>query len=96
MNIAIIPARGGSKRIPRKNIKIFCGKPIIAWPIIAADYSRLRMRCSRGVQHDPGAAGIRRPCMGIDATHHESWILASASQPRTDRGLHAVLLLPLL
>lgn len=30
MNIAIIPARGGSKRIPRKNIKNFCGKPMIA------------------------------------------------------------------
>jgi CMP-N-acetylneuraminic acid synthetase len=28
MKIAIIPARGGSKRIPRKNIKEFCGKPI--------------------------------------------------------------------
>ncbi len=36
MNIAIIPARGGSKRIPRKNIKLFCGKPMIAYPIIAA------------------------------------------------------------
>ena len=36
MNIAIIPARGGSKRIPRKNIKLFCGKPMIAWPIEAA------------------------------------------------------------
>ena len=29
MNVAIIPARGGSKRIPRKNIKIFSGKPMI-------------------------------------------------------------------
>jgi pseudaminic acid cytidylyltransferase len=35
-NIAIIPARGGSKRIPGKNIKDFCGKPIIAWSIGAA------------------------------------------------------------
>lgn len=34
--IAIIPARGGSKRIPRKNIKEFCGKPIIAYSIQAA------------------------------------------------------------
>jgi pseudaminic acid cytidylyltransferase len=34
--IAIIPARGGSKRIPRKNIKFFCGKPMIAWSIEAA------------------------------------------------------------
>ena len=34
--IAIIPARGGSKRIPRKNIKLFHGKPIIAYSIEAA------------------------------------------------------------
>jgi len=36
MKIAIIPARGGSKRIPRKNIKEFCGKPMIAHSILAA------------------------------------------------------------
>lgn len=36
MNLAIIPARGGSKRIPRKNIKLFHGKPIIAYSIEAA------------------------------------------------------------
>lgn len=35
-NIAIIPARGGSKRIPRKNIKPFLGKPVIAYSIEAA------------------------------------------------------------
>lgn len=36
MNIAIIPARGGSKRILRKNIRHFCGKPIIAYSIETA------------------------------------------------------------
>lgn len=36
MRLAVIPARGGSKRIPRKNIKMFCGKPMIAWSIEAA------------------------------------------------------------
>lgn len=36
MNVAIIPARGGSKRIPRKNIKIFLDKPIIAYSIAEA------------------------------------------------------------
>ncbi|WP_413786724.1 cytidylyltransferase domain-containing protein, partial [Psychrobacter immobilis] len=35
-NIAVIPARGGSKRIPRKNVKEFCGKPMIAYSIEAA------------------------------------------------------------
>jgi len=41
MNVAIIPARGGSKRIPGKNIKPFCGKPIIAYSIAAAHQSYL-------------------------------------------------------
>lgn len=34
--VAVIPARGGSKRIPRKNIRPFFGRPMIAWPIAAA------------------------------------------------------------
>ena len=41
MNIAIIPARGGSKRIPKKNIRDFCGKPIIAHSIELALESNL-------------------------------------------------------
>lgn len=41
MNIAIIPARGGSKRIPGKNIKMFAGKPLIAYSIEAAKESGL-------------------------------------------------------
>ncbi len=41
MNIAVIPARGGSKRIPKKNIKLFYGKPLIAWSIEAAIKSQL-------------------------------------------------------
>ena len=36
MNICVIPARGGSKRIPRKNIREFNGRPMIAWSITAA------------------------------------------------------------
>lgn len=36
MKLAIIPARGGSKRIPRKNIKLFAGKPMISYAIEAA------------------------------------------------------------
>jgi N-acylneuraminate cytidylyltransferase len=41
MKLAVIPARGGSKRIPRKNIRDFCGKPIIAYSIEAALASNL-------------------------------------------------------
>ncbi len=39
MRLAIIPARGGSKRIPRKNIKSFGGQPIMAFSIVAAQQS---------------------------------------------------------
>lgn len=41
MNIAVIPARGGSKRIPRKNIKDFCGRPMVCWAIDIACKSGL-------------------------------------------------------
>jgi pseudaminic acid cytidylyltransferase len=41
MNLCVIPARGGSKRIPRKNIRPFCGKPMISWSIQAAIASEL-------------------------------------------------------
>ena len=39
MNVAVIPARGGSKRIPQKNIKQFCGKPMISYSIEVASSS---------------------------------------------------------
>jgi pseudaminic acid cytidylyltransferase len=39
MRLAIIPARGGSKRIPRKNIKPFGGQPMLAWSLDAAQQS---------------------------------------------------------
>jgi len=38
-NVCVIPARGGSKRIPRKNIRLFRGRPMIAWSIAAAQAS---------------------------------------------------------
>jgi len=41
MKVAVIPARGGSKRIPRKNLREFDGEPIIGYPIKAAQRSRL-------------------------------------------------------
>ncbi len=42
--LAIIPARGGSKGIPRKNIKVFAGYPLIAYSIVAAKQSKLVTR----------------------------------------------------
>ena len=41
MNICVIPARGGSKRIPRKNIKSFCGQPMVAYSIVSALESKI-------------------------------------------------------
>jgi pseudaminic acid cytidylyltransferase len=41
MRLAVLPARGGSKRIPRKNVRPFCGRPMLAWPIAAAQESAL-------------------------------------------------------
>ena len=38
--VAVIPARGGSKKIPNKNLKKFCGKPLIAWTILEAKKSK--------------------------------------------------------
>lgn len=61
MRIALIPARGGSKRIPRKNIKSFAGRPIIAWSIAAARDSGLfdRIICSTD---DEEIAAVAEAC----------------------------------
>jgi pseudaminic acid cytidylyltransferase len=61
MKLAVIPARGGSKRIPRKNIKPFCGKPMIAWSIEAA----LQSSCFDNVvvsTDDAEIAEVARQC----------------------------------
>ena len=39
-NLAIIPARAGSKRIPNKNIKYFCGTPLVTWSIKQALHTK--------------------------------------------------------
>lgn len=41
MKVAIIPARGGSKRIPRKNVRMFRGKPMLVWSIEAAQAAQI-------------------------------------------------------
>jgi CMP-N,N'-diacetyllegionaminic acid synthase len=49
--VAIIPARGGSKTIPLKNLKIFAGKPLIAWSILSAKKSALVSRVIVSTDH---------------------------------------------
>jgi len=64
MNVAVIPARGGRKRIPRKNIRYFCGKPIITYSIEAAKESGLFDRIIVSTE-DPEIAAIAEGC-GIE------------------------------
>lgn len=59
--LALVPARGGSKGVPRKNLRLLGGKPLIAWTIEAARAAR---RVTRVVvsTDDPEIAGIARGC----------------------------------
>lgn len=59
--VAVIPARGGSKRIPKKNILDFCGKPMIAWTIEAAVRSGLFDRVLVSTD-DPAIADVADAC----------------------------------
>jgi pseudaminic acid cytidylyltransferase len=61
MIAAVIPARGGSKRIPRKNIRPFAGKPIIAYSIAAARQCGLFDRIVVSTDDDE-IAGVARDC----------------------------------
>jgi CMP-N,N'-diacetyllegionaminic acid synthase len=84
--VAIIPARGGSKGIPRKNLLELCGKPLVAWSIEQA--SRVSAIDSVWVSSDSdeilevgksyGARGIRRPdeMSGDTAPSEQAWIHA--------------------
>ena len=83
---AIIPARGGSKGIPNKNIINFCGKPLIAWSILQA--LAVEKISSVWVTSDSeeileiaqsyGALAIKRPSeiSGNDASSESAWLHA--------------------
>lgn len=60
MNVCIIPARGGSKRIPKKNIREFCGKPMIAYSIEAAQATGVFDRIIVSTDSDEIATVSRR------------------------------------
>ena len=75
-SIAIITARGGSKRIPKKNIKSFCGKPIIAYSIEAAVNSQMfdEVMVSTDSQEIAGIAveyGANVPFLRSEATSND-------------------------
>ncbi len=95
MAIAIIPARGGSKRIPGKNIRPFCGRPIIAYPIEVALRSGLFDKVIvstdsdeiAAIAHENGAeVPFRRPAHLADDFATTSAALLHALEWLRDRG----------
>ncbi len=61
MNVCVIPARGGSKRIPGKNIKPFAGRPMLAYPVDTARASGLFQRVIVSTD-DERVADVARAC----------------------------------
>lgn len=93
--LAIIPARGGSKGLPRKNVRTLCGKPLIVWTIEAAKASRRLGRVivstddeeiARISEHAGAEVPFRRPAeLAQDATATEP-VMLHALQAMDERG----------
>ena len=90
--VALIPARGGSKGIPRKNIRELCGKPLIAWTIEAAQKSNYIDRLIVSTE-DEEIADISRS-YGADVPFIRPAELAMDDTPGIEPVLHALDLLP--
>ncbi|OGQ88406.1 MAG: pseudaminic acid cytidylyltransferase [Deltaproteobacteria bacterium RIFOXYD12_FULL_56_24] len=88
MKVAIIPARGGSKRIPGKNIKLFAGKPVIAWSIEAARQSELFDRIIVSTDSEEIAAVARE--YGAETPFMRPAQLADDFTPTADVILHVL------
>jgi YrbI family 3-deoxy-D-manno-octulosonate 8-phosphate phosphatase len=100
--VAIIPARGGSKAIPQKNIISFCGKPLIAWSIEAARSSRhvsdvyvtTDDAAIAEVSRRFGAKIIDRPAeLATDTASSESALLHAISEIQKNKKIDAVVFL---
>lgn len=98
--IAIIPARGGSKGLPGKNTRLFCGKPLIAWMIKAAKEARKVSRVIVStdddqiskISFDYGAEVVRRPKeISGDAAASETALLDALQQLKIRCGTLAFL-----
>lgn len=86
--VAIIPARGGSKGVPRKNIRPLMKKPLIAWTIEQANHSRLLSRVIVSTE-DEEIAAIAREC-GADVPFMRPVEYAQDSSPTSEAILHAL------
>ncbi|TFE29043.1 cytidylyltransferase domain-containing protein [Cohnella luojiensis] len=86
--LAVIPARGGSKGVPRKNIRELAGKPLIAWTIACASSSRYIDRCIISTDDSEIAEVSRR--FGGDVPFIRPAELALDDTPGIDPVLHAI------
>lgn len=90
--LAIIPARGGSKGVPRKNIRTVAGKPLIAWTIEEAKKSRYIDRLILSSE-DPEIIRVAGE-WGCDVPFVRPAELAQDDTPGIEPVLHALTLLP--
>ncbi len=86
--LALIPARGGSKGIPGKNIKEFCGKPLIAWSIEAARQSGLVSRVVVTTDYDEIGEIAKK--FGAEVPFKRPAELAQDTTPTLPVMIHAV------
>ena len=100
--VAIIPARGGSKAIPKKNIMDFCGKPLISWSITQAKESKYVKKVYVSTDNDEiaeiskayGAEIIWRPAeLATDTSTSESAIKHAINEIEKDGKIDAVVFL---
>jgi CMP-N-acetylneuraminic acid synthetase len=87
--LGLIPARGGSKGIPRKNIRLLGGKPLIAWTIEAARQSRMLTRVILSTE-DEEIAEVGRQ-WGVDVPFMRPKELAEDDTPTLPVVLHALM-----
>lgn len=85
--VGLIPARGGSKRLPRKNIKMLAGKPLLAWTIEAALKSKLERVI---VSTDDEEIALIARNWGADVPFMRPKELAKDATPSIDVIVHAV------
>ncbi|MEP7294597.1 MAG: acylneuraminate cytidylyltransferase family protein [Burkholderiales bacterium] len=90
--LAIIPARGGSKGVPRKNIRKIAGRPLLGWTLLAAQASRYVDRVVLSSEDDEIIAAARN--LGCEAPFRRPAELASDTSPGIDPVLHALAQLP--
>ncbi|GIO12296.1 hypothetical protein J19TS2_18510 [Cohnella xylanilytica] len=90
--LAVIPARGGSKGVPYKNIRLLAGKPLIAWTIDSARASKYIDRCIVSTD-DLRIANVSRECGG-EVPFMRPSEFAGDDTPGIDPVLHAIEQIP--